>query len=184
MIFPQILQTERLVLRCPLPNDGAAINAAIQETWNDLNCWLDWAQEIPTVGQSEAKSLEAHEKFHAGEDFYLRGFLRDEQSTFVLAARLHPRDCSVPCFEIGYWCRASMQGQGFVTEAVRAIAQTAFSVMNAERLEIHCDARNKNSIRVAQRCGFHQEAHLHHHKRALDGTLRDTLIFARLRNQV
>jgi RimJ/RimL family protein N-acetyltransferase len=52
------------------------------------------------------------------------------------------------------------------------------------RVEIRCDARNAPSAAVAERAGYTLEARLRQHRRAPDGTLADTLVYARLRGEV
>jgi RimJ/RimL family protein N-acetyltransferase len=89
-------------------------------------------------------------------------------------------DWSVPRFEIGYWVRRCFVGQGYITEAVRGVTRFAFETLGARRVEIRCDARNERSRRVAERSGFELEATLRNHAVAVDGELRDTLIYARL----
>ena len=87
----------------------------------------------------------------------------------------------MPRFEIGYWCRTSYAGKGYITEAVNAITAFAFDVLGARRVEIRCDALNLRSRRVAERCGFPLEATLRQFDRSVDGELRDELVFAKLR---
>jgi RimJ/RimL family protein N-acetyltransferase len=70
-----------------------------------------------------------------------------------------------------------------MTEAVNGLTALAFEKLGAERMEIRCDARNTRSAAVAQRAGYTLEAHLRRDSRAPDGTLRDSLIFARLREE-
>jgi RimJ/RimL family protein N-acetyltransferase len=113
------------------------------------------------------------------EDFTVHAFLRDT-GRFVLGAGLHPLNWEVPKFEIGYWCRASMQGTGYVTEVVRELTTAAFHEMSANRVEIRCDSRNQRSRRVAERAGFRLEAELRWDDRANDGSLRDTLVYVLL----
>ena len=57
-------------------------------------------------------------------------------------------------FEVGYWCRRSMQGQGYITEAVQAIAAFAENTLAARRVECFTDERNVASRRVAESAGF------------------------------
>jgi RimJ/RimL family protein N-acetyltransferase len=86
----------------------------------------------------------------------------------------------VPRFEIGYWVRASLEGQGYITEAVNGITDFAFNVLGAMRVEIRCDARNTRSAAVAQRAGYVQEARMRCQRRDPFGELTDTLVFARI----
>jgi RimJ/RimL family protein N-acetyltransferase len=57
----------------------------------------------------------------------------------------------------------------------------AFDQCSARRVEIRASTRNQRSIRVAERLGFEREAILRHHRRENDGTLRDTIIYSRIR---
>lgn len=175
--------TERLVLRPPTPQDAPAIYQAVEETLEALQRWMPWAAQRPPFEQTLEYLAGAAQRFEAGEDFPASAFLR-ANGAFVLGSGLHPRNWDVPKFEIGYWCRQSMQGQGYTTEAVRALTALAFGAMGAERVEIRCDARNERSRGVAERAGYRLEAILRNDDRANDGSLRDTLVFARLRADV
>ena len=75
--------------------------------------------------------------------------------------------------------RTRLQGQGYITEAVRAQTRFALDVLGARRIEIRMDARNVRSKAVAERAGYTLEGRLRHAARAVDGTLADLLIYAR-----
>lgn len=177
--FPDSFETERLFIRCPRPGDGPTVNAAVRESLEALKPWMPWAQNEPTLDESETVSRRGHANWHKREDMPLYLFLHD--GTFVGGSGLHRMDWDVPKLEIGYWLRTSCQGRGLMTEAVLGIAEFAFRYLHAERLEIRCDALNLKSKAVAERAGFPLEAHLRHEARDHFGVLRDTLIYARLR---
>jgi RimJ/RimL family protein N-acetyltransferase len=179
-ILPSRWETARLLLRRPDLNDSAAVQEAIEESFQDLHRWMPWAVRLQPLEETKAFIERTRAGFEAGEDFGLLGFLKDS-GEFVLGTGLHPRNWKVPRFEIGYWCRSSMQRQGYTTEAVRSITQMAFSTMGAVRLEIRCDSRNEASRKTAEAAGYRLEAVLRAEDRGNDGTLRDTLIFSRLR---
>jgi RimJ/RimL family protein N-acetyltransferase len=178
--FPERLQTERLTIRAPRPGDGAEMSAAVCESWAELRQWMHWATgDPPTVQESEARLREGRAKFLAREALWLLLFLRGTD-TLVGSSGLHCIDWDVPKFEIGYWVRTPYGGQGYVTEAVVGIAEFAFDVLDARRVEIRCDALNERSAAVARRASFTHEATLHNDARHhLTGRLRDTLVFAR-----
>lgn len=177
--FPEQIETERLIIRCPRAGDGAEVNAAIRETFADLNYWVEWASYIPEVEETEARCASRESEMRTGEDFTVHARLKST-GALVLCAGLHPRDWQVPKFEIGYWCRAGYQGNGYVTETVRALTQIGFEHFHANRIEIRCDARNARSKAVAERAGYRLEAMLRNECVAPDGQLRDTLVFALL----
>ncbi len=177
-LFPDPIETERLLLRSPQPGDGAEVNQAIRESYADLHEWMDWASYLPDVAETERRKQEAHASFLAGEDFQVHAYLKTHP-VLVAVATLHPLNWSVPSFEIGYWCRCGYQGQGYVTETVRALTQVGFDVFQANRIQICCDERNLRSHRVAEKAGYDLEAVLKNEQRAPDGRLRNTLVFVR-----
>ncbi len=179
--MPESFETERLLIRCHLPGEGVELNAAVRETLDSLRPWMPWAQTPPTIEDSEVYTRQSHADFAARRDFALRLWLKDGK-TLVGCSGLHPRGWEVPKFEIGYWCRSRFQRQGYITEAVKAIAEFGFATLAAKRLEIRCDARNSASSRVAERAGFKMEATFHNDRRSLDGQLNDTLVFALTRD--
>ena len=169
-------ETERLVLRKPSPDFAETLQKAIEETFQDLRPWMPWAREMQTLNETREFLTAAERKFLEGEDFVVLAFLT-QTGEFVLSSGLHPRNWSVPTFEIGYWCRSSMRGRGLATEAVRALTDMAFREMAANRVEIRSDAQNQRSRRVAERAGYRLEAELRSNDRANDGSLRDTVIY-------
>lgn len=174
---PLAFETERLLIRAAMPGEGAALNTAIRESLNQLRPWMPWVHPTPSAEDSEIFSRQTHAKFLTRDDFGLR-IWRKSDGDLVGSSGLHPQDWSVPKFEIGYWCRTKYLGQGYITEAVRGIVRFGFDCLGAERIEIRCDANNVRSRRVAERCGFHLDATLKNDMRALDGSLRDTLLFS------
>jgi ribosomal-protein-serine acetyltransferase len=178
--IPDAFDSERLTIRSPRPGDGAELNAAVLESWAELRPWLPWTVTKPTVEESESTMRQAYARFVTREDLWLLLFLK-KSNTLVGSSGLHVRDWNVPRFEIGYWLRTRFTGQGYMTEAVRAIAEFGFGALGAQRLEIHCDRLNQSSVAVARRAGFKLEGALHHHHRHhLTGELRDIMLFARL----
>ncbi|NWG15214.1 MAG: GNAT family N-acetyltransferase [Chloroflexi bacterium] len=180
--FPDHFETERLLIRAPRPGDGPAMNTAVLESLDHLRPWMPWAHPPPTVADSETYCRRMAARFILREDLALVLFRRSD-GLFVGGSGLHHINWSLPAFEIGYWVRASLEGQGYITEAVAGITRFAFDTLQAQRVEIRCDARNLRSAAVARRAGYTQEGRLRHDEWATDGTLRDTLIFSRIRGE-
>jgi len=175
--LPAQIVTERLTISAPATGDGVSVNRAIAESFNELNAWMPWAATMPSVEESERFVRDAAAKYLRRTDLPL--FLRERSSgEFIGASGLHRIDWSVPRFEIGYWCRTSRVGRGYVTEAVVAITRFAFDVLRAERIEIRCDTANTRSWRIAERLGFTLEGVLRHDTRTPQGELRDTRVYA------
>lgn len=176
--IPDRFETERLIIRAPRAGDGPAGNAAIRESLAELRPWMPWADPAPTVDETEAVYRRGAARWLAREDFPMVLF-RKTDGLFVGGSGLHRINWSVPAMEIGYWIRTSLSGHGYVTEAVEGITAFAFETLGAQRIEIRCDSRNRRSAAVADRAGYALEARFHNHLRAVDGSLRDTLVYAR-----
>jgi RimJ/RimL family protein N-acetyltransferase len=179
--FPESFDTERLTIRCPRPGDGPEFNAATLESWDRLQPWFVWAMEPPTVEENEIRLRQARAKFMTREDLWLLLFLKGTK-TLIGSSGLHSIDWSVPKFEIGYWVRTGYEGQGYITEAVEAIADFAFETLGARRIKIRCNIDNLRSAAVARRAGFDFEGtnrciRRHH----LSRELVDEMVFSRIR---
>lgn len=176
--FPDYLETERLIIRAPRPGDGAAGNEAIRESEQALKPWMLWVTPLPAPEDTEEVYRRMAAQWLTRESLPMI-LIRKADGLFVGGSGLMCRDWSVPFFEIGYWVRTRLQGQGYITEAVRAQTRFALDVLGARRIEIRMDARNVRSKAVAERAGYTLEGRLRHAARAVDGTLADLLIYAR-----
>lgn len=180
--LPASIETARLLMRPPRSGDGAAVHEAIVESLPELRRFLaslPWVAEEQTRESAEVFCRNAESNFLARRDlpFLLLG---RESGRLVGACGLHRTNWEVPKTEVGYWVRASESGKGYVTEAVNGLVAFALGVIGAERIEIITDAENLASRRVAERCGFTLEGILRRERRAPQGSLRDTCIYARL----
>lgn len=174
---PGEILTDRLLIRPPRAGDGPIINAAVNESLAELQPWMAWAQEPQTLEASELYARRSAADFLTRENLNLLLFLRDG-GQLVGSSGIHRIDWTVPRFEIGYWCRTSLAGRGYIREAVAGLTRLAFATLGAARVEIRMDALNERSWRVAERCGFELEGTLRHDSRSPTGAVRDTRIYA------
>ena len=179
--FPESFESDRLTIRAPRSGDGAEINAAVQETFDDLKVWMPWAQQMPTLEESESFVRRSQSDFLARKDLVLFLFLKGT-NTLVGGSGLHRINWDIPKFEIGYWCRKRFQGQGYITESTEAITTFAFETLGAKRVEIRCDSKNVRSRRIPDRLGFQLEGTFRNDSLSPAGELRDTLVFAKIRD--
>ncbi len=175
--LPDEILTRRLRIGAPRAGDGAALNEAIVESFAELHEWMPWAAEVPSLLESEHFVRDAAARYLRREDVPL--FLRKRRSGELIGASgLHRIDWSVPRFEIGYWCRTSEVGHGYVSEAVIAITRYAFKTLGAARVEIRTDVDNARSWRIPERLGFTLEGILRRDTRTPQDELRDTRVYA------
>lgn len=180
--LPDAVETARLVLRPPRAGDGPALLEAVTESLPELRRFLaslPWVAAEQTLELTETFCRNGQANFLARKDL---PFLMFERSSGQLlgGTGLHRTVWETPKTEVGYWCRTSRSGQGFVSEAVGALVEYALRHIRAVRIELVTDAENQRSRRVAERCGFALEGTLRHERRAPDGSLRTTCIYARV----
>jgi RimJ/RimL family protein N-acetyltransferase len=180
--IPESFESERLLIRSPLWGDGAHLNEAVKASIKELQPWMPWAEQIPTMDESEAVVRRARLKFLERSDLMLLLF-RKESGQLIGSSGLHRIDWRARKFEIGYWVHAAFSGNGYISEAVDAITKFAVQELKANRVEIRCDSRNIKSAGVAQRLGFTLEGILRYEKCAQDGSLRDTMVYSKIRGK-
>ncbi|HWC75103.1 MAG TPA: GNAT family N-acetyltransferase [Gemmatimonadales bacterium] len=151
--FPVPLHTDRLTLRGPDPARADTINAAIRDSFAELSAWLPWADHVPSLDETREHLTKAHAAFEANDDCGL--FIWDRISErFIGAIGLHQRLADPKRREMGYWIRTSAAGNGYATEAVRAVSRAALEHLALSALEIHVNPGNVASRRVALAAGF------------------------------
>ena len=84
--------------------------------------------------------------------------------------------------EVGYIFHPDAHGQGYASEAARALLAFGFEVMGLHRIYARCDARNAASERVMQRLGMRKEAHFREHMQ-VKGSWDEELIYALLEGE-
>lgn len=177
MDIPDTIESKRLILRSPRFNDGQQLNEAMLESMNELKPWMIFAQHKQSIEETEEYVRSSYVQFMERSNLPFLLFLKDTEQ-LIGATGLHRIKWEIPRFEIGYWIRTSMQGQGYVTEAVQTLTQYAFDTLGAKRVEIRCDALNERSRKVAIRAGYQLEAQLRNYTRNVRGELADELVFA------
>ena len=180
--LPMPITTSRLLLRPPQIGDGAIVNAAIVESFNELRQFMPWAQVLPTVDQTEeyVRQAAANWIVKKNEEPYLPLLIFDRQIGELIGnTGFHHFDWDIPCLETGYWLRTSRTGQGLMTEAVNAQTRYAFEQLKVKRIAITCDTANVRSKNIPERLGFQLEGTLKNNRLTVDGSVSDTLVFAR-----
>ncbi|WP_105616392.1 GNAT family N-acetyltransferase [Vallitalea okinawensis] len=84
--------------------------------------------------------------------------------------------------EIGYDITQSEWGKGFATEAVGAIVDYGFNVMNLNRIEAAITPGNDASVKVLEKLDFTREGLLRE-RDLMKGKLEDGIIMAMLRRE-
>ena len=177
--FEKTLSGERVMLRAWREDAAAALHTAVASSRDHLRPWMPFADEHQNVAESHGWIVRSRALWLLRESMNYGIWSPDGDSLFG-GIGVHPHRWDVPAFEIGYWLRASAEGNGYVTVAAAMLTEYLLTQLAAQRVQIRCDARNIRSARVPQRLGYTLEGTLRRAERANDGTLEDTLIFARI----
>ena len=136
-----VLKTARLMLRAPRPDDAKAIKALISDR--------RVAENMATIPHpytlKDARSFIANA---AGKPLFV--ITRDDGRLIGGGGiGLRPRG-----YEIGYWIGVPYWGNGYATEAARALVDHAFRDLDLTELLAGARVTNPASRRVLEKCGF------------------------------
>jgi RimJ/RimL family protein N-acetyltransferase len=138
-----VLETERLVLRAPRFEDAKRVATLVNDRRVAEN-----AARIP-YPYSVADAREWIGAINSQSDSGT--YLITIGGEVIGACGLEMRD-SAP--EIGYWLGVPFWGNGYATEAVRALIDHAFEERGHDALQAGARISNPASRRVLEKCGF------------------------------
>ena len=182
--FPSPFESERLSMRSYHPGDGKWYYAMSLRNREHLRRY-----ESDNVAATIASEEAAEELVCAlavawtKRNYFFIGAFDKMTVEFVAQIYVGPVDWNLPEFQIGYFADVDHEGQGYVTEAVRATLGVIFNHLNAHRVRLECDETNVRSLRVAERCDIIREGHLRENKRNPDGTYSGSLIYSLLKSE-
>jgi len=179
--LPDEIPGERITLRPLRDSDADAVFAAIQESIEHIRPWLPWYDEHKTIDDTVAFIRRTQSTRALREEFDFGIFAGNGH--FLGGAGMKPRDWTIPSFEIGYWIRASEEGNGYITEAAELLTRFAFDQLKAERVMIGCDTRNSRSRRVPERLGYRLEGIMRRSYLDTAGKPADTAFYAMIRSE-
>ena len=139
-----VLETERLMLR----RSTLADVKAIAHLANDRR-----------IAENTRRLPHPYSQDHAIE--FVRAIASDKHETVFLIENNHTpvgvvgidwREPDAP--ELGYWLGVDSWGQGFATEAVRAVIDFGFEEFDFEHLTAGARVANPASRNVLEKCGF------------------------------
>ena len=141
---PCVLETERLLLRRPTLADVKAIARLADDR---------------RIAENTRRLPHPYSHDHAVE--FVRGTADDYRGTVFLIENNHTpigmvgvdwREPEAP--ELGYWLGVEHWGQGFGTEAARAVIDFTFEEFDAEQLMAGARVTNPSSRNILEKCGF------------------------------
>ncbi len=182
--IPERIEADRLYLRPYRAGDGPWYYVMAQRNRDHLAQYEadNAARSLESVEDAEGLVRDLAAAWEAQKYFFMGAFDKQTEA-FLAQVTVLPVDWDVPAFAIGFFVDERHEGQGYVTESVRAVNGFIFEHLGAHRVGMECDDTNLRSRRVAERCGLILEGHIRENKRNADGTLSGTLYFRLLRRE-
>jgi len=177
MTWPELIRTERLVLRRPVERDAPAIFDGYAQDL-DVVRYLVWRPHRSIDDTHEYLRYVRHGWTTGTELTWALTFPDDDRLIGMIAIRPagHKPD-------LGYVLARAHWRRGLMTEAGRAIVDLAFSDPHVYRIWAVCDVDNHASARVLEKLGMTREGVLRRwivHPNISDAP-RDSLCYSRVR---
>lgn len=171
----KLIETNRMILKGLTPEDMMEIFERNHRP-----------KIMKILGHRSEKDYEKeHHKYKNGYSSYNRTFmlflLEDKASgTIIGRCGLHNWNTDHWRAEIGYHLEdESFKQQGLMSEAVEAIINYGFRMLNLNRIEALVASHNEASLKILKKNGFVQEGILRNHY-YVDGVFEDSLVFSKL----
>ena len=166
------LNTERLLLRPFAASDSEALYAYAKNPNVGPNA--GWK---PHASQKESTTI-LKELFLNRREIW--AIVMKKENLLIGSIGLHSDNKrTLPDIRmVGYSLGEPYWGQGYVTEAVKAVLGYGFGPMMLELISAYCYPDNAGSQRVLEKCGFHREGIIKRAEMLFDGQIRDHLCFS------
>lgn len=170
------IETERLRLRWLRAADVPALFAI----FSDAEVVRYWSSG-PLRDEAEAGRLLADIRayFHAG-NLYQWGIALRSDDEVIGTCTLSSVTPEHKRAEIGFALGSAHWGGGYATEAVRALLDYAFDVLDLHRIEGDVDPENVRSIRCLEQFGFQREGYARE-RYLIDNNVFDSILYGLLK---
>jgi RimJ/RimL family protein N-acetyltransferase len=159
--FPDVLTTDRLLLRCYGREDSAGILKLVNGNRDLLVKEFAQLSSLRTIEDAASFVSEKHEQWNAGKTFCY-GVWRSDEPEQIGQIQVKNILWEIPSAELGYFIGGPWQRCGYATESIRAILRFAFGQLSFERVFVRILPENRESLSLAQKLGFRLEG-LHRH---------------------
>jgi len=182
--IPSYFESERLHLRSYRAGDGPLYYAVSRRNQEHLRRYESGnvVMQIKNEENAEIIVRDFAADWVARNSFFIGAFDKRNEH-FVAQVYVGPVNWDLPEFQIGFFVDKEYEGQGYMTEAVRATLGFAFYHLSANRISAECDETNIRSMRVLERCGMVKEGLLRENKKNADGTISGTVHYGLLRRE-
>lgn len=96
-------------------------------------------------------------------DMLAMAMVRKGDGRLIGQVLLHWSDATAGQAEVRFLIHPAFSGQGYLTEALTAVFDLAFTQFRIHRLMVRCDGRSHHSAKLMQKLGLRLEAHYREH---------------------
>ena len=182
IVAPDRHVAQGFVLRSYQRGDGPSLSEAVNSSYDHLKKFMPWAVPQQAIERSEQLCREFRGRWLLASDFAI-GIWAPDESRLLGGCGYHLREgtLDVGNAEIGMWIRADAAGRGLGTAVLYEVLRWGFEEWPWVRLSWRCSGANAASQRVAEKAGLQREGVLRSHAVDPDGSRRDTVCYAMLR---
>ena len=173
-LLPDTVDTQRLRLRRPVPTDAEPIFQTYAQD-PEVTRYLEWVPHASVETTREFVSL-CQDRWTNSVAFpYV--ITRKEDAALLGMIEVRPNGHRA---DFGYVLARSYWGDGFMPEAIAAIAKITLGHPTIYRMFATCDVENKASARALEKAGFAREGLLRKHiiHPNISPEPRDSLLYA------
>lgn len=167
------MQTERLILRELMAEDAQALNAV--DAHPDVARWLGFTASLDdSRGYVESVMRDARE---SPRQYYTLAIVTKADNRLIGRCGFDRGGPHLAEGALGYSLHRDHWGQGYMTEAIRALIGFGFAEVKLHRIMAEADPLNVGSWRVMEKVGMRREGHLRENF-LLDGAWCDSYLYA------
>jgi len=156
------------------------IYAMVDSNRTYLREWLGWVDGATGTELYREEVIPAWLQQFAEGDGCTAGIRHDGK--FVGIINLHFINRQLRSTSIGYYLREDAQGNGIMTDAVKALTDYCFDVLDLNKVTIQCATGNVKSRSIPERLGFSLEG-ISRDEEFINGHYNDIATYSLLRKE-
>jgi ribosomal-protein-serine acetyltransferase len=172
-----IIQSKRIFLTKHDLTQAKTMFSYVDKDRRRLSQFLPWVDAIQSV-KHEAQFIKTTHKWWTELKHFDFSIIRQSDNVYMGNIGVHSIRWDRYSCELGYWILGDFEGQGYMSEAVRAIESEMFK-LGFNRVQICCSTANSRSANVPMACHYQHEGTIRQDGVDL-GKFRDTLIFGKI----
>ncbi|MCO6383090.1 MAG: GNAT family N-acetyltransferase [Vannielia sp.] len=175
------IDTPRMLLRPPAHGDYRAWSDLRRDSRDFLAPWEPtWAADHLSRKSFTNRVYWAQRAIAGGSAVPLFLFERNEETLLGAITLDNIRRGPAQSGTLGYWIGGPHKRQGFMREAIEAVAHYGFTTLDLSRLEAACLPENTASRGALEKCGFKYEGVAQSYLQ-INGRWRNHVLYANLR---